>query len=147
MTATLPIWEEDILKIGRDPRSKCVCTFCLPSLCVSDTSSTVTIHSDKKSSVSRNHCEVYVIVYEPSVNHIYVRDRKSANGTFVNNSLIGIGPHISSGHLLQDGDTIEIRPYWKFILRQARGPPEHDLTQIQAAECRVGNALRLIDHG
>ena len=61
--------------------------------------------------VSRNHCEVYVIEYEPTVNHIYVRDRKSSNGTFVNDQLIGRGPEITAGYLLQDGDVIEIRPY------------------------------------
>lgn len=61
--------------------------------------------------VSRTHCEVYVIEYEPTVNHIYVRDRKSSNGTFVNGQLIGSGPEMTAGYLLQDGDVIEIRPY------------------------------------
>ncbi|PNP38053.1 hypothetical protein TGAMA5MH_10152 [Trichoderma gamsii] len=87
--------------------------------------------------ISRNHCEIYVIVYEPSVNHVYVRDRKSVNGTLVNGVLIGIGPQISSGYLLQDGDVIEIRPHWKFHFHQPRKPPLRPLTVIQTEECQL----------
>ena len=87
--------------------------------------------------VSRNHCEVYTVVYEHSANHVYVRDRKSFNGTYVNGNLVGIGPYISSGYLLEDGDVIEIRPYWQFIFRQNWKPPEHPLTSLQKEECKV----------
>lgn len=73
--------------------------------------STLAIDDDLEMMVSRNHCEVYVVVYEPTVNHIYVRDRKSSNGTLVNGKTIGSGPDISPGYLLQHGDVIEIRPY------------------------------------
>ncbi|KAG6032514.1 hypothetical protein E4U41_007217 [Claviceps citrina] len=86
--------------------------------------------------VSRNHCEVYTVVYEHGINHIYVRDRKSFNGTYVNQMLVGKGPNLCSGFLLEDGDTIEILPYWKFILHQENSPPKVELSKIQLAESR-----------
>ncbi|UKZ71791.1 uncharacterized protein TrAtP1_012735 [Trichoderma atroviride] len=95
------------------------------------------IQTDSTNLISRNHCEIYVIVYEPSVNHVYVRDRKSVNGTLVNGVLIGVGSQISSGYLLQDGDVIEIRPHWKFHFHQPRKPPLRPLTAIQTEECRL----------
>ncbi|KAK1247986.1 hypothetical protein MKX07_000874 [Trichoderma sp. CBMAI-0711] len=95
------------------------------------------LQNDAENFASRNHCEFYVIVYEPSVNHVYVRDRKSVNGTFVNGQLIGIGPEISSGYLLEDGDVIEIQPHWKFLFRQPRKPPTRPLTAIQTEECQT----------
>ncbi|KAK4068962.1 hypothetical protein Trihar35433_5541 [Trichoderma harzianum] len=112
--------EQEIFRIGRDPDANAF-----------------SIQTDLENLVSRNHCEIYVIVYEPSVNHVYVRDRKSINGTFVNGHIIGVGPQISSGYLLQDGDSIEIRPHWKFIFHQPRTPPPRPLTAIQKDECRV----------
>ncbi|KAH7159936.1 kinase-like domain-containing protein [Dactylonectria estremocensis] len=116
----LPIWDREIFKIGRDPRSN-----------------TLTVDNDPDYSVSRNHCEIYVITYEPTVNYVYVRDRKSSNGTYVNGELIGIGPDISPGYLLQDGDVIEIRPYWTFVVIQERPPPLHDLDSLQLEECKL----------
>ncbi|KAL6414709.1 Meiosis-specific serine/threonine-protein kinase mek1 [Ilyonectria robusta] len=95
------------------------------------------LDNDPDYSVSRNHCEVYVITYEPTINYIYVRDRKSSNGTYVNGDLIGIGPGISPGYLLQDGDSIEIRPYWTFVVVQERPPPRHDLDSLQMEESKV----------
>lgn len=103
--------------------------------------SSFSIQTDSTNLISRNHCEIYVIVYEPSVNHVYVRDRKSVNGTLVNGVLIGIGPQISSGYLLQDGDVIEIRPHWKFYFHQPRKPPLRPLTTIQTEECQVSLPL------
>ncbi|KAF4957633.1 hypothetical protein FGADI_2995 [Fusarium gaditjirri] len=82
-----PVWEREIFKIGRDPRAN-----------------TLAVDNDLDVAVSRNHCEVYVVVYEPTINHVYVRDRKSSNGTFVNGQLIGSGPDISPGYLVQNGD-------------------------------------------
>ncbi|KAF7544281.1 hypothetical protein G7Z17_g10078 [Cylindrodendrum hubeiense] len=100
-------------------------------------SSTLTVDNDPDYSVSRNHCEVYVITYEPTINYVYVRDRKSSNGTYVNGELIGIGPEISPGYLLQDGDIIEIRPYWTFAVIQERQPPRHDLDTLQLEESKL----------
>ncbi|KAJ4021567.1 hypothetical protein NW752_004575 [Fusarium irregulare] len=87
-----PLYERQIFKIGRDIRSN-----------------TLAIDDDLEMMVSRNHCEVYVVVYEPTVNHIYVRDRKSSNGTLVNGKTIGSGPDISPGYLLQHGDQEECK--------------------------------------
>ncbi|KAH0495403.1 hypothetical protein TgHK011_008960 [Trichoderma gracile] len=112
-------YEQEIFKIGRDPVANALC-----------------LQNDAENFASRNHCEFYVIVYEPSVNHVYVRDRKSVNGTFVNGELIGIGPEISPGYLLEDGDVIEIQPHWKFLFRQPRKPPTKPLTAIQTEECQ-----------
>lgn len=42
------------------------------------------------------------------------------NGTYVNDVLIGILGNERIGHLLADGDLIEIRPHWKFRFNQAR---------------------------
>ncbi|KAL7918935.1 kinase-like domain-containing protein [Trichoderma austrokoningii] len=112
--------EQEIFKIGRDPDAN-----------------TFSIQTDSSNLISRNHCEIYVIVYEPSVNHVYVRDRKSVNGTLVNGLRIGVGPQISSGYLLQDGDVIEIQPYWKFHFRQPRKPPLRPLTAVQIEECQL----------
>ncbi|CVL01096.1 related to calmodulin-binding protein kinase [Fusarium mangiferae] len=90
-----PVWEREIFKIGRDPRAN-----------------TLAVDNDLDVSVSRNHCEVYVVVYEPTINHVYVRDRKSSNGTFVNGQLIGC--------VLQD-----------------QPPPRHELTSLQMEECKL----------
>lgn len=76
-----------------------------------DPRSTYSIDNDSGNMVSRNHCEVYIISYEPTIHHIYVRDRSSCNGTFVNDQLIGQGPKISAGYLVENDDVIEIRPY------------------------------------
>lgn len=99
--------------------------------------SSYALADDDSHTVSRNHCELYVVVYDPSAKHVYVRDRKSLNGTYVNNRLIGVGPEICAGHLLEDGDVIEIRPHWSFLFRQDPSPPQFDLTSLQLAECTV----------
>ncbi|KAI8715447.1 hypothetical protein NCS52_01052500 [Fusarium sp. LHS14.1] len=91
----LPLWHKEIFKIGRDPNFN-----------------TLAIDDDADLMVSRNHCEVYVIEYEPTVNHIYVRDRKSSNGTFVNDHLIG-------------------------RVVQEHSPPCHELTSLQLGECEL----------
>uniref|UniRef100_A0A8H7KB76 Uncharacterized protein n=1 Tax=Bionectria ochroleuca TaxID=29856 RepID=A0A8H7KB76_BIOOC len=116
---SIPIWEHQFLKIGRDAKSN-----------------TFSIDSDPEFMVSRNHCEIYVVVYETSINHVYVRDRKSINGTYVNGTLIGVGPNVTPGYLLDDGDEIELRPYWKFKLFQTDHPRRHELTRVQSEECK-----------
>ncbi|KAI9646988.1 hypothetical protein NHQ30_004989 [Ciborinia camelliae] len=55
--------------------------------------------------------------YPPS---IYCEDLESRNGTYVNDTLIGILGNERIGHLLVDGDLIEIRPDWKFRFHQPR---------------------------
>lgn len=105
----------------------------------SNLSSNFVIDDDSDNTVSRNHCELYTVVYEPGITHVYVRDRKSINGTYVNHILIGTGPEISSGYLLQDGDVIEIRPYWKFKFHETSKPDRHHLTDLQAEESKVSD--------
>ncbi|KPM36817.1 hypothetical protein AK830_g9761 [Neonectria ditissima] len=83
-------------------------------------------------------------MYEPTINHIYVRDRNSSNGTYVNGELIGTGPRISSGYLLQDGDVVEIRPYWTLTLVQDRSPPRYDLDKLQVEECKLFSSKYLL---
>ncbi|KAF7550928.1 hypothetical protein G7046_g7860 [Stylonectria norvegica] len=103
--------------------------------------STLHVDNDPDYMVSRNHCEIYVVVYEPTVNHVYVRDRKSFNGTYVNGHNIGEPDEepniIPSGYLLQHGDVIEIRPYWKFEFFQEASPLRHALTNLQVEECKL----------
>ena len=92
--------------------------------------------------MSRNHCELYTVVYEPGATHVYVRDRKSINGTYVNRMLVGVGPQITPGYLLQDGDVIEIRPHWKFKFREIIKPIRRPLTDLQTEESKVSGTRR-----
>lgn len=110
-----------------------------------DRESHIAIHDHNGNTVSRNHCEVYAIVYEQDISHVYVRDRRSVNGTFVNGKLVGIGPDISPGYLLEDGDVIEIKPHWKFRFRHHSKKMEASLTdrQMQEAEVTAGPNLVL----
>lgn len=67
---------------------------------------------------------------------VYIRDRQSANGTFVNNILIGKSGEVTPGRLLEDGDTVTIKPNWHFkvkLLAMKRTP----LTRLQLAEAKV----------
>lgn len=62
-------------------------------------------------SVSRNHFEVYSVCFEESAEPlVFVRDRQSTKGTFVNDTLIGNKTVINAGRLLEDGDLITIKP-------------------------------------
>jgi hypothetical protein len=56
---------------------------------------------------------------------IYCQDLESFNGTYVNGKLIGKITQEKIGHLLCDGDVIEIRPDWKFRFHQDIGPFHH----------------------
>ncbi|KAJ3496533.1 hypothetical protein NLG97_g2584 [Lecanicillium saksenae] len=109
-----------MLKIGRDERAN-----------------TFSIGQDGEYYVSRKHCEIYVVVYEPGISHVYVRDRKSCNGTYVNGLSIGNSHKMSSGYLLTDGDVIEIRPYWRFLFKQETLAPEESLNKLQLQEAKL----------
>ncbi|KAK1831771.1 kinase-like domain-containing protein [Podospora conica] len=88
--------------------------------------------------VSRNHFEIYCVVVDEENRHkplVFVRDRQSSNGTFVNGQLIGKGPSISPGWLLQDGDLITVPPYIFVTLSQRPiEPPFFSLTSHQRQE-------------
>ncbi|KJZ72846.1 hypothetical protein HIM_07790 [Hirsutella minnesotensis 3608] len=115
----IPIWDDRVVKIGRNPQS---------SFCISD---------DPGYLVSREHCEVYVVVYDEATSHVYVRDRNSSNGTFVNNVRMESRSNIAPGFLLQHGDMIEIRPYWTFTFCDKRPPKRHPLTTVQEMESQL----------
>lgn len=103
----------------------------------SNVNSSFLVATDADNYVSRNHCEIYVVVYDVKAHHVYVRDQKSFNGTYVNGLLIGNADRISSGYLLNDGDVIEIRPYWKFTVRQTWAVLEQALNAAQQDEAKV----------
>lgn len=99
--------------------------------------SSFSIGQDAENYVSRKHCEVYVILYELGISHVYVRDRKSCNGTYVNGLCIGDSHKMAPGYLLADGDVIEIRPYWQFQFKQESLAPEESLNNLQMQESQV----------
>ncbi|RKF79922.1 Meiosis-specific serine/threonine-protein kinase mek1 [Golovinomyces cichoracearum] len=78
--------------------------------------------------VSKLHFRMYSVIYEKDRKSnmqplVYCEDLESTNGTFVNNNCIGRIGHERIGHLLSDGDLIEIRPHWYFRFNQ----PAHRL--------------------
>ncbi len=92
--------------------------------------------------VSRVHFRIYSVIYDedniaefPPL--IYCEDRQSSNGTYVNNTLIGTLDSPRSPYLLNDGDTISIRPYWTFRFSQASAFRESDLDDLQTEELKV----------
>jgi hypothetical protein len=93
------------------------------------------------STVSRNHAEFYsIIVDEDERRHyplVFVRDRQSSNGTFVNHRVIGKGPSLSSGWLLEDGDVIAISPLVTFTFTQHSEPSPYQLSSHQREEAKV----------
>ncbi|PHH84490.1 hypothetical protein CDD83_1858 [Cordyceps sp. RAO-2017] len=116
----IPVWDDEIVKVGRDPLSR---------VCIED---------DADNVVSREHCEVYVVVYDESNSHVYVRDRRSSNGTFVNGVRIGtVESGTSAGYLLEHGDMIEIRPFWTLTFCENRRPKLHRLTNVQETESKL----------
>ncbi|KYK61436.1 hypothetical protein DCS_02578 [Drechmeria coniospora] len=114
----IPIWDHKILKIGRDPDSD------------------LFIRDDAENLVSRTHCEVYVVEYDQTDSLVYVRDRNSSNGTYVNDIRVGDDSRMSSGYLLEHGDIIELRPHWRLTFCDKRPQPRYPLTDIQRAETR-----------
>ncbi|ATZ48352.1 Bcmek1 [Botrytis cinerea B05.10] len=101
---TIPILAKGYLHVGRETK----CDFSIDSVLV-----------------SKQHFRIYTIIYDtekldeypPS---IYCEDLESRNGTYVNNTLIGIAGNERIGHLLVEGDSIEIRPDWKFQFHQPK---------------------------
>ncbi|KAM3518932.1 hypothetical protein NHJ13051_007853 [Beauveria bassiana] len=120
MSKEIALSDRVILKIGRDQLAN-----------------SFLIGQDAENYVSRKHCEVYVVLYELGISHVYVRDRKSYNGTFVNGLCIGDSHRMSPGYLLTDGDIIEIRPYWQFLFKQETLAPEESLNKLQMQESQL----------
>lgn len=73
--------------------------------------------------MSKQHFRIYSVLYEKAHRAtvpplVYCEDLESLNGTYVNDVLIGKIGQERIGHLLCDGDVIEIRPFWKFRFHQ-----------------------------
>ncbi|KAJ4418162.1 hypothetical protein N0V82_005737 [Gnomoniopsis sp. IMI 355080] len=94
--------------------------------------------------LSRNHLEFYSITIDKEAEPmVYVRDRQSANGTFVNGSLIGRSSGVTPGRLLDDGDIITSKAKWHFrvkLLAMKRMP----LSTIQRAEAKFFSSQYII---
>jgi len=91
--------------------------------------------------VSRNHMEFYSVVVDEEAQHcslVFARDRQSSNGTYVNGQLIGKGPDISPGWLLQNGDIVSITPDLTFKFSQLfEDGPSFGLSAHQQEELAV----------
>ncbi|KAF3770357.1 hypothetical protein M406DRAFT_14904, partial [Cryphonectria parasitica EP155] len=87
--------------------------------------------------VSRNHMEFYSILFEDGCDRlVYVRDRQSDNGTFVNGIRIGRPDKVEPGRLLEHGDTVTMKPYLSFKVKlpfQKRV----EMTPIQKEEVKL----------
>ncbi|CAN8097182.1 unnamed protein product [Discula destructiva] len=104
------------LKFGRDQRSN---DFTLNSL-----------------RSSRNHLEFFTIHFDKTVQPmICVRDRQSNNGTYVNGKLIGKGPDVTPGRLLENGDVVSIKPQCFFTVKLPTAEPQ-PLSKIQTLEVK-----------
>lgn len=87
--------------------------------------------------VSKQHFRIYSIIYEKLGENeeqkfpplIYCEDLESTNGTYVNDVCIGILSQERVGHLLNDGDIIEIKPKWRFRFHQPIHQPEFRTTE------------------
>lgn len=90
----VPVYHRKMLRIGR---SKQLCDFTINHLMV-----------------SLLHCLIWAVRFDshtPSL--VYIRD-VALNGTFVNSQLLGRG----NTHLLENLDTIEIKPFGRFIWKR-----------------------------
>ncbi|KAK0711036.1 kinase-like domain-containing protein [Lasiosphaeris hirsuta] len=95
------VFPNQTIKIGRDPHNSAV------------------VFTDV--SVLRNHSEFYSIIVDEESKHsplVFVRDRQSLNGTYVNDRLVGKGPNVSPAFLLQNGDIVTIAPHVMFRFTQ-----------------------------
>ncbi|PHH83749.1 hypothetical protein CDD82_3823 [Ophiocordyceps australis] len=99
-----------------------------------DAESNLILNNDPRSFVSRKHCEIYDIVYDESSSHVFVRDLGSHNGTWVNDVFVSRKDSRSPGFLLEDGDEIQIIPYWTLTFRDKRIFKQYALTDLQASE-------------
>lgn len=71
---------------------------------------------------------------------VYVRDRQSSNGTFVNGKLVGKGPLVTPGYLLKKGDVVTVgnEPKAKFSFEVDMDPiTTQTLTPLQLEEAKV----------
>lgn len=89
--------------------------------------------------VSKQHFRIYSILFDDmEKSHqpplIYCEDLESRNGTYVNNSLIGMLNKPMGAYLLSDGDTIRIPPFWSLTFKQSIFTGLGCFNEIQEAE-------------
>ncbi|KAI6390032.1 hypothetical protein MCOR24_010440 [Pyricularia oryzae] len=115
------LYPGQMLRFGREP----------------DANDVAIVHS----AVSRKHLEFYVIMFDDSPDHqpmVYVRDRQSTNGTFVNGYLIGQGALKTPGRLLSNCDFVTIEPHWRFTIDQDDTPTvRNSLPPLRPADAKA----------
>lgn len=115
------LYPAQMLRFGREP----------------DANDVAIVHN----AVSRQHLEFYVIMFDDSPDHqpmVYVRDRQSTNGTFVNGYLIGQGALKTPGRLLSNCDFVTIEPHWRFTIDQDDTPTvRNSLPPLRPADAKV----------
>lgn len=70
--------------------------------------------------VSRSQLEIYSTAVDDECTHpplVFIRDRGSANGTYVNGQHIGKRPELSPARLLEHGDIITIGLFPRVVLK------------------------------
>lgn len=99
------------------------------------------------SKVSSCHFRIYCVVFDPDDPHehaplYYCEDLQSLNGTWLARSeggycLIGRRGFSNCAQLLNNGDTIIIKPYWKFTFRASKESRPSVLDDLQEQETQV----------
>lgn len=92
--------------------------------------------------VSKQHFRIYNIIYEDEHDPnnpplIYCEDLESVNGTWVNDTLIGMFGTPRKGYLLGDGDLIQIKPHWAFRFHQNFSKIHTVFDDVQEAEMQA----------
>ncbi|KAK4443927.1 kinase-like domain-containing protein [Podospora aff. communis PSN243] len=118
-TETYQVFANKTIKVGRDPEKNAI------------------VISDPQ--MSRNHLEIYSIIVDQETKHgplVFVRDRLSNNGTYVNEKLIGNASKVSLGRLLEDGDVVTISrpPIARFCFKQTFEASSSTLSSLQRRE-------------
>lgn len=67
---------------------------------------------------------------------LYVRDRQTANGTFVNDILIDQGSGVTPGRLLEHGDIVSGGTVWHFSVKLLK-MNRMLLSDVQMTEAKV----------
>jgi hypothetical protein len=140
----MPIYLGKEVRVGRDKEKWYV--FCSSLGCkLLKRGSPFVLRDD---TVSKQHFRIYSIIYDdekldevPPL--IYCEDLESTNGTYVNDACIGIMSRERIGHLLSDGDIIEIKPNLRFRFHQPVHQPEFR-TKEQFDDLEVGVDSRLL---
>lgn len=97
--------------------------------------------------ISENHFRIYTIQYEDDdgmESMFYCEDLDSANGTYVNNILVGKNKEPSNPFLLSDGDMITLQGRFLFLFKQAIERQRGKMDALQLADTAVGFHRRLL---